>query len=399
MNSMIKKISTVVVIAAALVLFTGCHFKHEWQDATCTAPKTCKVGGETEGEALGHDWVDATCETPKTCSRCGETEGEPLGHDWDEATCETPKTCKRCGVTEGVALGHEWKPATIEAPKTCSNCGATEGEAVSATELEFVENLIKQNTDSAYVLEDTFFEKSFVWADHSRKGANLVVYDYDGNKLNEIKFDLSNANAGSYVCRNGIIQTCTVTGEKASIDIYDAVGENIAHFDLENPEFESSRGSLWLANCADDRYLAEVFYDKFDEPLYYLDLEKMDMIDASEQSFDLYQKPDYDKSKFSYFSEAYGNVNAFFVAPPDESKWGFVDTDLNEIAMYKDASNFNLYGYALVSEDRESYDIIDSDFNVIAKGYAKGNGAYVALKDSPVLVVRDGDEKHFYLVK
>lgn len=27
---------------------------HEWDDATCTAPKTCSVCGETEGDALGH---------------------------------------------------------------------------------------------------------------------------------------------------------------------------------------------------------------------------------------------------------------------------------------------------------------------------------------------------------
>ncbi|MBQ9860207.1 MAG: leucine-rich repeat protein, partial [Clostridia bacterium] len=103
---------------------------HEWDDATCTAPKTCSVCGETEGEALGHEWDDATCTTPKTCSVCGETEGEALGHEWDDATCTTPKTCSVCGETEGEALGHEWDDATCTAPKTCSVCGETEGEAL-----------------------------------------------------------------------------------------------------------------------------------------------------------------------------------------------------------------------------------------------------------------------------
>ena len=80
---------------------------HEWVEATCTAPKTCKTCGETEGEALGHDWKDATCTAPKTCSRCGATEGEALGHDWKEATTEAPKTCTRCGETEGEKLPTE----------------------------------------------------------------------------------------------------------------------------------------------------------------------------------------------------------------------------------------------------------------------------------------------------
>jgi len=39
--------------------------EHEWIDATCTAPKTCSLCGETEGEALGHTYVDGIC------SACG----------------------------------------------------------------------------------------------------------------------------------------------------------------------------------------------------------------------------------------------------------------------------------------------------------------------------------------
>jgi hypothetical protein len=85
-------------------LLTGCHINHEWTEATCTEPKTCSIGGETEGEELGHDWVEATCTEPKTCSRCGETEGKALGHDWIEANYQQPKTCSVCGETEGDVL-------------------------------------------------------------------------------------------------------------------------------------------------------------------------------------------------------------------------------------------------------------------------------------------------------
>ena len=101
---------------------------HNWDAATCTAPKTCKVCGVTEGNALGHDWQAATCTAAKTCKVCGVTEGNALGHDWKAATCTAPKTCKVCGVTEGNALGHDWKAATCTAAKTCKVCGATSGE-------------------------------------------------------------------------------------------------------------------------------------------------------------------------------------------------------------------------------------------------------------------------------
>ena len=48
---------------------------HSWLDATCTAPKTCSVCGETEGEALGHgdlvySFVDNT--HTFTCTVCNE---------------------------------------------------------------------------------------------------------------------------------------------------------------------------------------------------------------------------------------------------------------------------------------------------------------------------------------
>ena len=103
--------------------------EHSWNAATCTTPKTCKLCGETEGDALGHDWTAADCDTAKTCKVCGATEGAALGHDWAAADCDTAKTCKTCGATEGAALGHSWAEATCTTAKTCTVCGYTEGTA------------------------------------------------------------------------------------------------------------------------------------------------------------------------------------------------------------------------------------------------------------------------------
>lgn len=113
-------------------MLTGCHISHEWQEATCTEPRTCLKGGETEGEPLGHTWVEATCTEPKHCSVCGETEGEPLEHTWVEATCTEPRHCSVCGETEGEPLGHTLTEANYQQPATCEVCGETEGEPLQA---------------------------------------------------------------------------------------------------------------------------------------------------------------------------------------------------------------------------------------------------------------------------
>ena len=111
-----------------LVCIDSFHILHDWQEATCTEPKTCSVCGKTEGEALGHIWEEATCTEPKTCKKCGETKGESLGgHNWEEATCAHPLTCSKCGETIGVALKHWWEKDTCTEPKTCKTCGKRTG--------------------------------------------------------------------------------------------------------------------------------------------------------------------------------------------------------------------------------------------------------------------------------
>ena len=112
---------------------------HKWEDATCTAPKTCKVCGETEGDALPHDYAPATCTAPKTCKDCGATDGEKLAHDYNAATCTAPKTCKDCGATEGAKLAHDYNPATCVTKKTCKVCGATEGDFAAHSYGDWVE--------------------------------------------------------------------------------------------------------------------------------------------------------------------------------------------------------------------------------------------------------------------
>lgn len=123
-----KKLLSGAITLTTCCMLTACHMNHDWQEATCTTPRTCLTGGETEGESLGHTWVEATCSEPKHCSVCGETEGETLAHTWIDASCSAPKTCSVCGETEGTTLEHTLTEANYQQPATCSVCGETVGE-------------------------------------------------------------------------------------------------------------------------------------------------------------------------------------------------------------------------------------------------------------------------------
>lgn len=139
-----KKTITILLVLIMIVL-TSCGCEHEWEEATCETPKTCKKCNATDGEKLGHDWKAPTCTTAKVCTKCGKVEGEPLGHITPNLSCENKDVCTRCGETID-ALGHKWKEATCETPKTCERCGAIEGEALGHEPTDPVEKTIIEAT-------------------------------------------------------------------------------------------------------------------------------------------------------------------------------------------------------------------------------------------------------------
>ena len=108
---------------------TGGTHEHVFNDATCTAPKTCECGA-TEGEALGHTYIEGKC-------ACGEEDPNyvpPHEHNYEptvtDPTCTeagyTTYTCA-CGDTytadEVAATGHSYENV-VTAP-TCTEAGYT----------------------------------------------------------------------------------------------------------------------------------------------------------------------------------------------------------------------------------------------------------------------------------
>ena len=87
-------------------------------DEACTTPTT---PDEMIIKALGHDYNDATCAAPKTCQRegCDKTLGKPKDHSWLEPTCTDPYVCENCGATDGEPLGHKY---ANDCATTCTRC-------------------------------------------------------------------------------------------------------------------------------------------------------------------------------------------------------------------------------------------------------------------------------------
>ena len=394
----LRKITYLLILTMCLVLFSGCCIKHDWQEATCEEPETCSKCGKTRGEELGHDWEKATCEKPKTCKRCGETKGKELGHDWIEATCESPKTCKRCDKTEGEPLEHEWTFATVNEPKHCINCGKTEGDPVSV-EMISMDDITGGGWDYVCAYED-----SIVCAKQKGNEVKAGFYDYNGAVLNEISYSIANANSWSYTMPSdinnkiGLQTTLFDRNDNGTIRLYDPRGNELKDIDIKYP---FSYSYMYLSRVADDqRYLAEVNAEN-NQIAYWLDTETLELIDAKKQNHVLWGIDyDYDASRYSYITRMInGGMSGFFVGDADETHWGYLDEDQNEIAMYKDATEFNIYGYALVSNDGNSYDIIDKDFNVVGENVIQGEGAYLRSGNSPVFAVKTASGYKDLLVK
>ena len=142
----------------SLTILVACgECEHNWTDATCTAPSTCTLCGETRGSITEHVFGEWSTATEPTCTvsgeqirvcKCGETERSPIPanhnivtHTGKAATCtaigyKDYETCTKCDYTtyEAIELlphdtvSHEAKAPTCQAVghdayETCKNCG------------------------------------------------------------------------------------------------------------------------------------------------------------------------------------------------------------------------------------------------------------------------------------
>jgi hypothetical protein len=126
----------------------------------------------------GHAWADATCVAPKTCTVCGETEGEALGHTpGAEATCTTAQTCTVCGAELVAKLGHVDANLDIDCDREgCTSKVAPKGDSVLST---FTANCLgsKLSTSSKYYVIGTIVQVL------DQKNGIFLVDDGTGEKF------------------------------------------------------------------------------------------------------------------------------------------------------------------------------------------------------------------------
>ena len=191
-------------------LLTGCGCKHEWVEATCTTPKTCRLCGLTEGAPRSHNWRDATCKTPKTCDTCGITEGERLPH--------TPG--------EWTILQTEYVTAKRRMVQQCRDCGEILDENIILLEqmhngthfLLSAEDYAERLVNMMQILQEGYGEYTAEIVDEGDGKAQLNIYCTNG-RIRETVGELSFGTGGdeldydrkdaenSYMGVGGIIST------------------------------------------------------------------------------------------------------------------------------------------------------------------------------------------------
>lgn len=191
MNKVSKVILIICLLALICSVFVACNedsssdcifdqrvvsSAHLKSKATCESPAvyyyscTCGKNGEqtfTDGEALGHEFLNATCLKPSTCKRCGKTEGEALGHDYNKIN-----VCTRCGNIKK----KEASENQISASKFWDDLWAS-SNAVASSEIGEDEDVaITLNASASLYVKDN--NRSYKSLDI---GIELqVIYDLDG---------------------------------------------------------------------------------------------------------------------------------------------------------------------------------------------------------------------------
>lgn len=289
------------------------------------------------------------------------------GHDFEEATCSAPKTCKVCGETEGEALGHEFSLRTVDAPATCTICGETEGEPIKVDVREYditgydywlfsddVYVLYKfngWNTGNCSVVSDIYNNDGTLIRSEERNMVNKkTTYYMNWEEVNDeeygliLGFDGVEGTNGSAICDiNGDIVWSTTDYTKYYIA---GVTEKDGHLVAEFIDLASGKNTVYVDTVTN---------------------EEITLVEDTEE-----ETYEYDETKWNYFAK--DDKTGYFLVGNDE-QWGFLDADMNEVKMYMDVSNFNEAGYALASDDRETYYIIDTDFNVVGENVVSGNGS------------------------
>lgn len=285
------------------------------------------------------------------------------GHDFEDATCQAPKTCKVCGETEGEALEHEWGLRTVDSAKTCSLCGETEGEPISVevVELSDVDGYVHVGRDGYSVHR----------YNNDKGAAEYEVYSFAGEMI---------ANGELEYCDNGKYIFTTVIYDWLDDQWYVSTHNNVGVSDKNTNAIIDLDGEvIWSSDKYNKNYIGGWSYVNGEHYLWEYDgksnFKGYINRETGEEVKDIPLENSYELEDWESASDS-AYTDYIFVGNSD-GNWGFLDKDFNILAEYADVSDFTASGYALASDDRETYYIIDTDFNKVSDNIYEGSSAYL----------------------
>lgn len=256
--------------------------------------KTCSCGAvsatetfEVPGTALNHDWAEATCTEPKTCRRkgCGATDGNPLGHDlpndWSRDENEHWHECKRCqskedagkheygddnicdicGYDKTVPHTHNLKLVSANAATctkngnkayyTCDGCDMWFEDANGSIEITDKTAVIIPATGHA-PSESWKFDKADHWKDCTNAGCGVII---EGSKAAHTESGWIIDTAPTYFNSGTQHKECTVCHYVTAVGFIPAKGGDIEPSDpsgwTPNPNLPATGGDnttfIWIA--------------------------------------------------------------------------------------------------------------------------------------------------------
>ena len=218
MSRLFPLLLTLVLLAS---VFAGCgSCDHQWMEADCQRPKTCKLCGETDGQPTDkHQWEEATTDAPKTCSVCHLTEGDPI--DVDERF--TTSACKplfgqwqTTYETDGTSLGMSELVIPMKMTVTFCKDGEllveTAPQSISALEQEVAQRL-------AQMLYDHYSSTGLNWeqADAAcKEQSGKSVTEFCAYRANQIVKTISSQEEHVYYVEDGSLFTGEDWGDDMS---------------------------------------------------------------------------------------------------------------------------------------------------------------------------------------
>lgn len=306
-------------------------------------------------------------------------------HEWIEATCTQPMTCATCGETTGDLAAHEFMAATLNLPKHCVICGYTEGEALSiSTYLVSI-----PYADWIYISPKYSFGVDYpMMSEDDLEGYKVYKYLYDGTEMPMIELPYEGEMYISWTVSSSgymIVAREFEYDDRLQVLLYAPNSEMIYETGFSKSTFnwiyDATTGGLTDYGNLDvrDNYIQIVMYGSR-QTVATLRVDGNNVTEVSEDEFEsIYQTkkmPDTPEAASYTYCGYIASCDRYLVS--DGDLWYHLDGEGNVLGCFVDASGFNSQGYALVTEDGTTFNLINSDMDLICEGIATGTGCFVS---------------------